>query len=143
MGYPFQIQKNEEVNIITFKDNQDYDIETGLYNCVGRCYNPKINRFMQPSEQLNAQTINGLNLCSYTNDFSSTFKTNTKENLVANNVFWNCQKVTHKSSFNYFKYYSRLGIKMSTKDTHGMYVYSKWELNVPETLGAVVCLYYA
>jgi len=37
----------------------------------------------------------------------------------------------------------RLGIKMSTKDTHGMYVYSKWELNVPKTLGAVVCLCYA
>ena len=106
MGYPFQIQKNEEVNIITFKDNQDYDVETGLYDCGGRCYNPEINRFMQPSEQLNAQTINGLNLYSYTNDFSSTFKTNTKENMVvANNVFWNCQKVSHKSSFIYFKYY--------------------------------------
>ena len=47
----------------------------------------KLNIFMQPSEQLNAQTINGLNLYSYTNDFSSTFKTNTKENMVANNVF--------------------------------------------------------
>ena len=42
MGYLFQIQKNEEVNIITFKDNQDYDVETGLYDCGGRCYNPEI-----------------------------------------------------------------------------------------------------
>ena len=32
---------------------------------------------------------------------------------------------------------------MSTKDTHGMYAYSKWELNVPETLGVAVCLCYA
>lgn len=49
------------------KDNQDYDVETGLFYCNSRYYNPEWGRFISPDsiEYLDPSSINGLNLYCY------------------------------------------------------------------------------
>ena len=44
-----------------------YDVETGLYYCNSRYYNPKWGRFISPDsiEYLDPESINGLNLYAY------------------------------------------------------------------------------
>ena len=47
-----------------------YDIETGLFFCNSRYYNPEWGRFIQPDdiEYLDPESINGLNLYAYCNN---------------------------------------------------------------------------
>ncbi|MFR5891651.1 MAG: RHS repeat-associated core domain-containing protein [Bacilli bacterium] len=53
-----------------FKDNQDYDVETGLSMVGQRYYSPDLCRFIQPADvsSLNPRSINGLNLYAYANN---------------------------------------------------------------------------
>ena len=53
--------------IIIHKDNQDYDVETGLFYCNSRYYNPEWGRWISPDdiEYLDPESVNGLNLYCY------------------------------------------------------------------------------
>ena len=51
-------------------DNQDYDVETGLYWISSRYYSPELCRFISPDdiEYLDPESVNGLNLYCYCNN---------------------------------------------------------------------------
>ena len=53
--------------MVTFKDNQDYDVETQLYWVSSRYYSPELCRWISPDsiEYLDPESINGLNLYVY------------------------------------------------------------------------------
>ena len=55
---------------VIFKDNQDYDVETGYFWLSSRYYSPELGRFIQPADVscLNPSSINELNLYSYANN---------------------------------------------------------------------------
>lgn len=77
-------EKNTEIDTFVLHNNPFryrgyyYDVETGLFYCNSRYYNPEWGRFLQVADigLLNPSSINGLNLYAYANNNPISFSYN-------------------------------------------------------------------